>query len=135
MIAWLAAALLTGSALAASPVVEVGTGDWSNIPALSSRGFHHITSSQVDMLHSAFESSECAAGKRRSDRLNLEVPFLVQFDDAGALKRVVIQKMDCTPAEGVIAGAVLRLVNLGEHRATGENLTGWYRGAIRVRSS
>lgn len=135
MITWLVAVFLTSLAVDGPPRIEAGTGDWGNIPLLSNRGFHHITSNQVEMLHEAFESAECAAGQPHRKRLNLEVPFLVQFDEIGTLQRIVVRDLGCRRAEGVIAGAVMRLIELGENRATGENGTGWYRGAIRFRSS
>lgn len=135
MITWIVTAFLASLAVDEPPRIEAGTGHWSNIPLLSSRGFHHITSNQVEMLHEAFESAECAAGQTHRNRLNLDVPFLVQFDEIGTLQRVVVRDLGCRLAEGVIAGAVMRLIKLNEYRATGENAAGWYRGAIRFRSS
>lgn len=135
MIMSIVAALLAGLAFDASPRIESGTGDWNNIPALSSRGRHHITSGQGELLQKALESPECAAVQPERRRFELEAPFLVQFDDAGALQRIVVRDMGCRSAEGVIAGAVMRLIKLEEYRATGENPSGWYRGEIRIRFS
>src|SRR5688572_32216813 len=73
-----AAALLLGSAAASAATIEVGTGDWSNIPEMR-QIVDSIDSNTVAAIHETIESGECVIEGQRKGDLDMTVPFLVQF--------------------------------------------------------
>ena len=124
-----AAALLLGSASASAATIEVGTGDWSNIPEMRQM-VDSIDSNTVAAIHEAIESGECVIEGQREGDLDMTVPFLVQFDKNGTVQRLVIEKMGCAKAEGILAGALLKLIDRGGFRPVGGMHEGWFRSQV-----
>ena len=46
------------------------------------------------------------------------------------LSRVILPPLDCPEAEGIIAGAVIAMVQGGDFRRKGESPEGWYQGDL-----
>jgi hypothetical protein len=67
-------------------------------------------------------------------RLDMTVPFVVHYAPDGTLNRIVIKRLGCAQAEGIVGGSVLELVQSGEYKSTGANSEGWYRGVISFSS-
>jgi hypothetical protein len=124
-----AAALLLGSASASAATIEVGTGDWSNIPEMRQL-VDSIDSNTVAAIHETIESGECVIAGQREGDLDMTAPFLVQFDASGNLQRLVIEKMGCAKAEGILAGALLKLIERGGVRPVGGMQEGWFRSQV-----
>ena len=124
-----AAALLLGSASASAATIEVGTGDWSNIPEMRQL-VDSIDSNTVAAIHETIESGECKIEGQREGDLDMTVPFLVQFDANGSVQRLVIEKMGCAKAEGILAGALLKLIDRGGFRPVGGMQQGWFRSQV-----
>jgi hypothetical protein len=124
-----AAALLLGSVPAMATTVEVATGDWSNIPKLAP-AMESIDSNAVAAIAESIESGECVIEGQRKGRLDMKVPFLVQFGAGGTPERLVIGKLGCDKAEGILGGALLKLVDRGVFRPSGGMRRGWFRSEV-----
>ena len=108
--------------------VETATGDWSKLPTLSQRGYDHLSTKVMLKLHELTKQHQCQLSEYVGNRLNFGMTFAAQFDPDGSLRRVVIPKLNCPEAEGVVGGALLEMIQAGDYRPTGKNPDGWYRG-------
>lgn len=125
-------ALPLSAALAAASVpsvtVETAEGDWSNLPRLTHAGSDHLNTNAMVRLHEIASQGQCSLPGYSGRRLDLRLSFAAQFDPDGTLRRVVLPKLNCPEAEGIIGGAVLEMMKGGDYRPTGKNPDGWYRG-------
>ena len=124
-----AAALLLASASATAATVEVASGDWSNIPEMRQM-VDSIDSNAVAAIHESIESGECVIEGQRKGDLDMTVPFLVKFNTDGSVDRLVLEKIGCEKAEGILAGALLKLIDRGSFRPVGGMQEGWYRSSV-----
>ena len=119
-------ALTTG---AASPViVETATGDWSKLPRLQTLGSGHLNSKVMVRLHQIASQGQCSLPGYSAGRLDLKISFAAQYDPGGSLQRIILPKLNCAEAEGLIGGALLDMMRGGDYRRTGKSPKGWYRG-------
>jgi hypothetical protein len=121
-------ALLAQPALAQS--VEVAEGDWSGIPvAASIDGPEWMSAASMDRIDKLVAAGKCPrAGNKR--RINLNVPFLMQFDGGGVAQRIVVQRLGCPELETVLSGIIRGRLLQGFYKPTGKNEAGWYRSQI-----
>jgi hypothetical protein len=112
----------------AGVLVQTADGDWSRLPRLQSRGYDHLNTDVMAKLHLIASKGECSLPGYSGGRLDMRLSFAAQFDPAGSLSRIVIPKLGCPEAEGVIGGALLEMMGGGDYRPTGKNPDGWYRG-------
>jgi hypothetical protein len=121
-------ALLAQPALAQS--VEVAEGDWSGIPAAASKdGPEWISAASMDRIDKIVAAGKCPpVGNKR--RININVPFLMQFDGSGVAQRIVVQRLGCPELETVLSGIIRGRLQQGFYQPTGTNQTGWYRSQI-----
>jgi hypothetical protein len=126
----LAAALFLGSVSAAATTVEVGTGDWRNVPVMRHMVGVNLDSNAVAAIHESLESGECVIPGQSEGHLDMTVPFLVLFTADGAVDRLVIEKMGCAKAEGILAGALLKIIKDGAYRPVGGRREGWFRSEV-----
>jgi hypothetical protein len=118
-------------AASAPPVtVETATGDWSKLPQLSQRGYDHLNTKMMVRLHEIASHGQCRLPGYLGNRLDLRLSFAAQFDPDGTLRRVVIPKLDCPEAEGIVGGALVEMMHGGDYRPTGKNPDGWYQGSF-----
>ena len=115
-------------AAAAPPKVEVADGDWSWLPMLESRGYDHLDPKLMARLWEIAQQRQCKLPGYSGGKLDLRLSFAAQYNPDGSLARVILPRMNCTEAEGIIAGAVLEMMKAGDYRPTGQNPDGWYRG-------
>lgn len=124
---------VVGVALIATPIaahkVETGSGNWSDIPLLARH--HNVRLSaqamaNVDALVKAGKCNAIAQGRR----INLEMDFLVEFSPDNSIKRVIVEEIGCPEVEQIAATATSQAATKGWLKPTGENESGWYRGAI-----
>lgn len=132
---FLALALLLGSFPAAAQTVEVAEGKWNNLPYAKERGLGSISSNAVARIHEVIASGDCEVPGQSKRKLDMTVPFALQFSPEGALQKIILQKIGCAEIEGILGGTVLELVKLGKYAPTGENSAGWYRSEISFSSS
>ena len=131
----LAAALLIASAQASAASVEVATGDWSAIPWMTNRSVTTIGAEALESIHRSFARGECSLPGQSKKRLDLKLPFLVEFGEAGEVKRLVLRKIDCPSVERMLASVLLEQVKAGEYRAPRGRAVGWYRSEVHLKSS
>lgn len=108
--------------------VETANGDWSKLPLLNQNGYEHLNTNVMVKLHDIAKHHQCQLSEYVGDRLNFGVSFAAQFDPDGTLRRIVIPKLNCPAAEGIVGGALLQMIQAGDYRPTGKNQDGWYRG-------
>jgi hypothetical protein len=108
--------------------VSAADGDWSNLPSLEARGYDHLDSNFMARLHQIASQGQCRLPGYSGNRLDLRLSFAAQYDPGGSLSRIVIPKLNCPEAEGIIGGALLEMMSGGDYRSTGKNPAGWYRG-------
>jgi hypothetical protein len=125
---FLALPLVLAIVAAAPPKVEVADGDWSWLPMLQSRGYDHLDPKLMARLWEIAQQRQCKLPGYSGGKLDLRLSFAAQYNPDGSLARVILPRMNCTEAEGIIAGAVLEMMRAGDYRPTGQNPDGWYRG-------
>jgi hypothetical protein len=132
--------LLLGALLAAMAVpasaqkVEVAEGDWSKLPLLKSSRQIGLSSDVVDKIHGLVISGQCKIPNVSKRRIDMTVPFLVRFDANGGVEHVVVRKLGCDKAEGILAAVVLDWAKYGMIRSTAVDGEGWYRSEISFSS-
>ena len=118
-------------AASAPPVtVQAVTGDWSQLPQLSQRGYNHLNTKMMVRLHEIAKQGQCRLPGYLGNRLDLRLPFAAQFDPDGTLRKVIIPKLDCPEAESIVGGALLEMMQGGDYKPTGKNPDGWYQGSF-----
>lgn len=126
----LAPALCLALVAASAPPVSVETanGDWSKLPLLDQRSSDHLSGGVMARLHDIVKRHQCQIGDYVGTRLDFGVSFAAKFDPDGTLRQIVIPKLNCPQAEGLVGGALLEMIHQGDYRPTGKNSEGWYRG-------
>jgi hypothetical protein len=128
-IAILAALFIAATPLAAQKV-EVGEGDWSDIPRLQTKGWQGLTERQMTRLEILSQENNCPSIGRRG-RVNLEIPFLVKVQQGKPVEHLIVRRIGCPDVEAVVAGVALTMVKGGLLLPTGENQRNWYRSEVR----
>ena len=124
--------LLATIAAAPAPKVEVATGDWSDLPLLQSQGYDHLHSNVMQRLWELANQRKCQIPGYSLGKLDLRMTFAAQYNPDGTLGRLILPAMDCPEAEGILAGAVLEMIQGGDYRRHGESPEGWYRGNLTL---
>ena len=114
---------------ASAMTVTSATGDWTDIPPLKTRGYS-LNEHVVGRIYELVESGACKIEGQSKKKLDMAVPFLVHFAKDGTPDQLVLAKIGCAEAEGVIGGALVVLINKGNYKSTGRNQTGWYRSQV-----
>lgn len=129
---FLALAIALSLAAATAPQVTVvsADGDWSGLPMLGQYGYDHLNVKVMAKLHELVKRHQCELPGYANGRLDFGVSFAAQFDPDGSLHQIVIPKLNCPEAEGVVGGALLEMIRGGDYRPTGKNPDGWYRGNL-----
>ena len=113
-----------------TPKVEAVTGEWSDLPALQSRGYDHLHSNVMQRLGELASKRQCVIPGYSLRKLDLRLSFAVQYSPDGSLARLVVPQMNCPEAEGLIAGAILEMMQGGDYRRVGTSPEGWYQGSL-----
>jgi hypothetical protein len=128
-------ALLTAAASVpakAGVMVATATGDWSNLPQLSQRGYNHLDEKMQAKLFEIAESNKCPSFPLKQGRLDFHVTFATQYAANKSLQAVLLPKLDCAEAESVLGGTLLEMVQKGDYAPTGKSDSGWYQGALTI---
>ena len=118
------------AAAAPPPKVEVVTGDWSDLPQLQSRGYDHLQSNVMQRIWEIATEKKCRIPGYSMRKLDLRLSFAAQYNPDGTLARLLVPQLNCPEAEGIIAGALLEMMQGGDYRPTGHSPEGWYQGAL-----
>lgn len=112
------------------PRVEIATGNWNELPRLESRGYSHLDSNAMQRIWEIAKERKCRIPGYVTGKLDMRLNFAVQYSADGKLSRVVLPPLDCPEAEGIIAGAVIAMVQGGDFKRKGESPEGWYQGDL-----
>jgi hypothetical protein len=122
--------LLAAAGTANAQSVEIADGDWSTVPVIQPRGKVRMTADIVDRLHKIAEETKCNISGFTPRRIDLAVPFVIQFTPQGGIGRIVLRNMRCPQLESVLGAVLLQMAQAGEYRPTGENQERWYRSEL-----
>jgi hypothetical protein len=111
-------------------IVQAVTGDWSQLPPLQQRGYEHLNMKVMVRLHEIASNGQCRLPGFYQEKLDLRLSFAAQFAPDGTLRKVLIPRLNCPEAEGIVGGALLEMVHGGDYRPTGKNPDGWYQGSF-----
>ena len=126
-----AAAALSASAAPSQPVIGVATGNWSGIPQIGTREKLRVADEAIDDFHKIANETKCTA-VTDNHRLNMSVPFLIAFSPEGAVRQIVVHKINCPTIEAMVGNTIMVLAKAGEYRPTGQNDLGWYSGRFEL---
>jgi len=122
--------LATLAAAGPMPKVEVATGDWSQLPPLQSRNYDHLQSNVMQRLWEIAHTKTCTIPGYSIGNLDFRMSFAAQYNPDGSVARVIVPKLDCPEAEGILAGALVELIQGGDYRPPGKSEEGWYKGSL-----
>lgn len=126
----IAAALVFAAAPAAAQTIESATGDWSDIPVMSQLSGRSIDTGAVAALSELVRRGQCTLPGQHGRDVDMNVPFLVLFNDNGSVDRLVVHSLGCPRAEGMVAWGLLRLIRAGGFTPPGHRRQGWFRGEV-----
>ena len=126
----LAGALVLTAATAPQVTVVAADGDWSRLPQLGQYGYNHLDTKVMVKLHEIVTKHECQLPGYANGRLDFGVSFAAQFNPDGSLREIVIPRLSCPEAEGVVGGALLEMISGGDYRPKGGAPEGWYQGSL-----
>ena len=125
----LASTLMLLAMPAAAQNVSVGEGDWSNIPALKKNRVVQLSPDSQSMIDRIALEDKCKA-LGRSGRINLAMPFLVEFTADNAVASILVKRIGCPDVESIAANTALRAAQSGKIKPDGDNAAGWYQGEV-----
>lgn len=121
----------TIAATSPQPVVEVATGDWSQLPTLEHRNNNHLGSNGMARIFQLAALRKCTIPGYSYRKLDLRLSFAVQYNADGSPTRIVVPALNCPEAESIIAGSVLAMVKGRDYAPRGPAADqGWYRGTL-----
>lgn len=123
----LVGAMIMAGTAANAQTVETAVGDWRNIPRIEAQGVHRMGFDWMDKMEALAKSRECEMPGLYPRKIDLTVPFMLNFGKDGTIQRVVVRKLGCEKLETLVGGAILQLAQAGEYRPSGANAGGWYR--------
>ena len=131
----LAALLLVLGAGAAAQTIETASGDWRNIPEMRRQADTAVDPNVVAAIAEMVDRGDCAIPGQRRGHLEMSVPFLAQFGADGSFERLIVHPLGCARAEGVLGGAIWRLVERRQFVPAGGRREGWFRGEVSLTHS
>lgn len=131
----LALTLFLAAAPAAAQTVQVSDTDWSYLPQMRHVSNNHLDDIMLAGVHDVISRGECQMPGQYEDRVDLSVPFAAQMTPDGKVNRLVLRNLGCPKVEGIVAGALLEMLNGGDYRPVRHNAEGWYRGEFSFSST
>ena len=107
---------LPAPALAASPSVEVANANWSFLPNMRQRSSDHLSNVAIARIHEIAREGECAIPGAQGSLLDFDLSFAAHFAPDGSVDRIVMQKLGCQEAEGILGGVLLKMVQGGDYK-------------------
>ena len=119
--------------LFAAPVfaqnISSGEGDWSNIPELRKNRIVELSSGAQNMIEKVLAQGKCKVVGDK-DRVNLTMPFLVEFTPDNRVVSIMVKRIGCPEVESIAASTALHAAQAGAIKPNGDNEAGWYRGEV-----
>ena len=121
---------LPAAAPATSPIVETADGNWSYLPLMKHRSSEQLSNKAIARIHEIATAKTCSIPGTKRGLLDFDMSFAAHFKPDGTLDRLVLPKLGCPEAEGILGGILLKMVQKGDYRPDGSNEDGWYRGVL-----
>lgn len=125
--------MLIFSALLATPLaaqtVQVGEGDWRNIPMLEKNASIPLGQRAMKRIDSIVGAGQCPAIGRRN-AVAMALPFIVEFNPDKSVASLIVKRIGCPDVEQIAASVALYAAKTGEIVPSGKNDAGWYRGEV-----
>lgn len=121
-------ALLCSAAAAGAQAVDAGRGDWDRFPAAQDSGRRYLSAAAMDRIEEIARQGACRVPGLRRYPVDLSVPFVLRFNAAGSVERIVVRDLGCPELERLLGGALQEMAAAGEYRPT--RGPGWYRSSI-----
>jgi hypothetical protein len=128
----LAASLLLLGPPATAQTIETAGGDWRNTPEMRRQGDAAVDPNAVAAIAEMVDRGECTIPGQRRSHLEMSVPFLVLFRADGSIERLIVHPLGCARGDGVLGGAILRLVEQRQFVPAGGRRAGWFRGEVSL---
>jgi hypothetical protein len=109
--------------------VTSGEGDWSGIPELRKNSVVELSSGAQIMIEKVVAQGKCKAVGSK-DRVNLALPFLVEFAPDNSVASIMVKRIGCPEVESIAASTALHAAESDSIKPNGDNPAGWYRGEI-----
>jgi hypothetical protein len=109
--------------------VEVGEGDWSDIPRMAKDRDVVLGVGAMERVDKIVAAGKCKVIGRKG-KIKMLIPFIVKFAPDQSVKRLVVKRIGCPEVEQLAASVALYSAKSGHIKPTGENQTGWYSGVI-----
>lgn len=126
----LATALLLASEPASAQAIEVAGGDWRSLPEMRAAVGAAVEPEVVAAIAEMVDRGECTIPGQRRGHLDMTMAFVVLFGADGSIERLIVHPLGCARADGVLGGAILRLVEHGQFVPAGGRRAGWFRGEV-----
>lgn len=126
----LASAVILVAATSPEVTVVASDGDWSRLPMLGQFGYEHLNTKVMVKLQQIAKQRECELPGYVNGRLDFGISFAAQFNSDGTLHSIVVPRLNCPEAEGIVGGALLEMIKGGDYRPAGKSPDGWYRGNL-----
>jgi hypothetical protein len=117
---------------AAAQTVEIGSGEWSKVPRVAPQSGWLPAEFISRRIEQAVATGGCP-GFGHKNRVTLNVPFVVQFDESKQAKRIVVRDVSCPRLESALADLALATVKAGGLRMSDVTRAGWYRSELSYR--
>lgn len=118
------------AASAEHPVVQVATGDWSQLPQLEAVSYDHLSMAIMTKVYRIARDHKCRLPGQSGNRIDMSISFAAQFGPGGKLRRLLVPAMNCPEAEAWIGGTLIKSLQGGDFRRPVDNPEGWYRGDL-----
>jgi hypothetical protein len=112
----------------APPLVQVATGDWSQLPPLQVVSYAHLSSSIMSKVYEIGRQHKCQLPGQYGSHIDISISFAAQFTPEGKLVRLLVPQLNCPEAESWLGGTLLQSIQHGDFRPGAKNPEGWYRG-------
>ena len=124
------AAFLLAATPVAAQTIQTAGGDWSNIPEMRQQVGATVDGDAVAAIAEMVDRGECTIAGQRRGNLDMSVPFLVKFNADGTIDQIVVHSIGCARAEGLLAGAAIRMMRQRAFEPAGGPHEGWFRGEL-----
>lgn len=115
---------------AGPPSVQTANTNWAFLPKMKQYSSDHLSSTAISRVYEIASEKKCAIPGMRAGLLDFDMSFAAHFNPDGQLNRIVMPKLNCAEAEGVLGGILLKMMQAGDYRHDGSNEEGWYRGQL-----
>lgn len=124
------AILATAATSVQAQQVDVGTGDWSNLPRARVVGNANVGQAVAAEVERIGRDRSCQVAGLGPRRVDIAIPFVLEIDSSQQVQRIVVKDIGCPELETLLGRVVQRLASIGEY--SGTEGPGWYRSVLEL---